>query len=69
MVTIDLMAKMIKLCGGAILNIDYGESFAFSDSIRAIMKHKYVDSPYFWQVPGTCDLSAYVDFASLARFA
>lgn len=65
----DMMAKMIKITGGAILNIDYGGNGPFSDSIRAIKNHKYIPSPHYWQVPGACDLSAHVAFSPLAQFA
>lgn len=69
LLTIDSMAKTIKSAGGAILNVDYGEDGVFSDSVRAIKDHKYVPSPHFWQMPGLCDLSAYVNFAALGQFA
>lgn len=69
MLTMDLLSKTIEKYGGAILNVDYGDEGAFSDSIRAIKDHKYIPSPYFWQIPGECDLSAYVNFSSLASFA
>lgn len=65
----DVMAKIIAYSGGAILNIDYGGAGPFVDSIRAIKNHKYIPSPYFWQVPGTCDLSAHVAFSPLAAYA
>lgn len=39
------------------------------DSVRAIKDHKYIPAPYFWQIPGECDLSAYVNFGALAQFA
>jgi SAM-dependent MidA family methyltransferase len=58
----DMMAQIIKKTGGAILNIDYGAHAAYSDSIRAIKNHKYIPAPYFWQIPGKCDLSAHVNF-------
>lgn len=48
----DLLAKIIQKHGGAILNIDYGGEGAFVDSVRAIKDHKYIPSPYFWQIPG-----------------
>lgn len=64
-----MMAKMIRLSGGAILNVDYGGVGPFSDSIRAIKNHKYIPSPYFWQIPGVCDLSAHVGFNALAQYA
>jgi SAM-dependent MidA family methyltransferase len=68
-IAMDIMAKMIKMTGGGILNIDYGGNGPYADSIRAIKKHKYIPAPYYWQVPGTCDLSAYVSFAALAQYA
>ena len=40
---IDMMAKMIRYSGGAILNIDYGGNGPFVDSIRAIKNHKYLN--------------------------
>ena len=66
---IDLMSKIISRSGGCILNVDYGEEGSFTDSIRAIKDHKYVPAPYFWQIPGECDLSAYVNFSALKQFA
>lgn len=69
LLAMDLMAKTIQQSGGAIINVDYGEEGAFSDSIRAIKDHKYIPSPYFWQMPGKCDLSAYVNFSAMAEFA
>lgn len=65
----DMMAKIIKLTGGAILNIDYGGNGPFVDSIRAIKNHKYIPAPYYWQIPGMCDLSAHVAFSALAQYA
>jgi NADH dehydrogenase [ubiquinone] 1 alpha subcomplex assembly factor 7 len=69
LMTMDLLSKIVSRSGGAIMNIDYGNDGAFSDSIRAIKEHKYVPSPYFWQIPGECDLSAYVNFSALGQFA
>ena len=69
LLTFDLMAKIVNRFGGCIVNVDYGDEGAFSDSIRAIKDHKYIPSPYFWQIPGECDLSAYVNFSALATFA
>ena len=48
----DLMAKMINKYGGCILNVDYGDDGHFHDSIRGIKEHKFVPSPYLWQIPG-----------------
>lgn len=66
---VDLMSKVINLSGGCIINVDYGGAGSYDDSIRAIKNHKYVPGPYFWQIPGECDLSAYVNFSALADFA
>ena len=63
------MAKILLHTKGAILNVDYGGSGSYSNSIRAIKQHKFIPEPYFWQIPGKCDLSAYVNFSSLAEFA
>lgn len=63
------MAKVVNKFGGCIINIDYGDNGPFDDSIRAIKDHKYIPSPYYWQIPGMCDLSAYVNFAALAQYA
>jgi len=65
----DMMAKMIKITGGAILNIDYGGKGPFVDSIRAIKSHKYIPAPHYWSLPGVCDLSAHVAFSALAQYA
>lgn len=65
----DMMARVIKNTGGAILNIDYGGQGPFVDSIRAIKNHKYIPAPYYWQIPGKCDLSAHVAFSALAQYA
>jgi SAM-dependent MidA family methyltransferase len=69
LITMDMMAQMVKYSGGGILNIDYGGNGPFADSIRAIKDHKYVPAPYYWQLPGVCDISAYVSFAPLAQYA
>lgn len=63
------MCKLLLHTKGAILNIDYGGQVNYSNSIRAIKNHKFIPHPYFWQIPGKCDLSAYVNFAGLADFA
>lgn len=69
LLTMDLMAKIVNKYGGAILNVDYGDDGYFTDSIRGIKNHHYVPAPYLWQIPGECDISAYVNFQALARFA
>ena len=65
----DSMSKLLLHSKGAILNIDYGAESCFDNSIRAIKNHKFIPSPYYWDMPGKCDLSAYVNFAALAQFA
>jgi SAM-dependent MidA family methyltransferase len=65
----DTLAKLVLNNRGAVLNIDYGANSVFSNSIRAIKQHKFVPQPYFWSLPGKCDISAYVNFRSLAHFA
>ena len=59
------IAEMISKIGGASLIIDYGEKRAFSDSIRAIQRHKILDKEAILNKPGDCDLSAYVNFLAL----
>ena len=65
----ETLSQLISQNNGCILNIDYGNAFAHSDSIRAIKSHKFVPYPEYLNLPGLCDLSAYVDFASLQQFA
>lgn len=67
--TMETISQIISQSNGVILNIDYGNNFAHSDSIRAIRDHKYVPFPQWVNLPGLCDLSAYVDFSSLQQFA
>lgn len=54
------IAEMIGKIQGAALVVDYGEKHAFSNSVRAIRKHKIMDSVL--AKPGDCDISAYIDF-------
>ncbi|GLT35397.1 hypothetical protein SLA2020_098540 [Shorea laevis] len=56
------IAQRISLDGGGALIIDYGLNGVVSDSLQAIQKHKFVN---LLDSPGTADLSAYVDFASI----
>ncbi|KAH7554035.1 hypothetical protein JRO89_XS12G0100100 [Xanthoceras sorbifolium] len=56
------IAKRISSDGGGALIIDYGLDGVVSDSLQAIRKHKFVD---ILDNPGSADLSAYVDFASI----
>ncbi|KAF5749024.1 NADH dehydrogenase [Tripterygium wilfordii] len=60
------IAKRISSDGGGALIIDYGLNGVVSDSLQAIRKHKFVD---ILDDPGTADLSAYVDFASIRQSA
>ena len=53
--------------GGAMLAIDYGYSGpAAGDTLQAVKAHRFVDP---FAAPGEVDLTAHVDFASLADIA
>ncbi|KAJ3671111.1 hypothetical protein LUZ60_008537 [Juncus effusus] len=60
------IAKRIDSDGGGALIIDYGKDGIVSDSLQAIRKHKFV---HILDEPGSADLSAYVDFASIRHSA
>ncbi|XP_070661486.1 uncharacterized protein [Malus domestica] len=60
------IAERIASDGGGALIIDYGLNGVVSDSLQAIRKHKFVD---ILDDPGSADLSAYVDFASIRHSA
>ncbi|CAN1153117.1 Protein arginine methyltransferase NDUFAF7 homolog, mitochondrial [Linum perenne] len=60
------IAQRISSDGGAALIIDYGQNGVVSDSLQAIRKHKFVN---ILDDPGSADLSAYVDFASIKHTA
>ncbi|XP_034705979.1 protein arginine methyltransferase NDUFAF7 homolog, mitochondrial-like isoform X2 [Vitis riparia] len=60
------IAKRISSDGGGALVIDYGLDGIVSDSLQAIRKHKFVN---ILDNPGSADLSAYVDFASIRHSA
>lgn len=60
------IAQRISSDGGGALIIDYGLNGIVSDSLQAIRKHKFVD---ILDDPGSADLSAYVDFASVKKSA
>lgn len=62
----EQIAKRIGSDGGGALIIDYGKSGIISDSLQAIRKHKFVG---ILDDPGSADLSAYVDFASIKHSA
>ncbi|TYH20142.1 hypothetical protein ES288_A05G407800v1 [Gossypium darwinii] len=60
------LAKRIGVDRGGALIIDYGLNGVVSDSLQAIRKHKFVN---ILDNPGSADLSAYVDFASIKHSA
>lgn len=62
----ESICKRIGSDGGGALIIDYGLDGVVSDSLQAIRKHKFV---HILNEPGTADLSAYVDFASIHHSA
>ncbi|CAD8152168.1 unnamed protein product [Paramecium octaurelia] len=68
-VIVNSLAELIAKVGGAALIIDYGEKRAFSDSVRAIQRHKLMDKKDILNKPGDCDLSAYVNFMALEQAA
>jgi SAM-dependent MidA family methyltransferase len=58
------IASMARACKTAALIIDYGhETAAAGDTLQAMQAHKFVP---FLHDPGNCDLTAHVDFESLA---
>lgn len=58
------ISAAIDVFGGSALFIDYGYVNGEGDSLQAIYDHKYTD---VFQHPGNSDLTAHVDFASLAK--
>lgn len=53
-----------KQCGAAIF-IDYGYATpCFGESLQAVKDHQSVD---IFEIPGSCDLSAHVDFGALGQ--
>ncbi|EEC70983.1 hypothetical protein OsI_02631 [Oryza sativa Indica Group] len=62
----EQIADRISSDGGGALIIDYGKDGIVSDSLQAIRKHKFV---HILDNPGSADLSAYVDFASIRHSA
>jgi SAM-dependent MidA family methyltransferase len=61
------LAKRIAAQGGAALVIDYGYSGpAIGDTLQAVRDHQYVNP---FDAPGEHDLTAHVDFATLAEAA
>lgn len=64
--TAEDVAIRINKVGGAGLFIDYGENHVQADSIRAFKSHQQV---HFLSEPGIVDITADVDFASIATVA
>lgn len=59
------IASCIASCGGAALVIDYGHArCAPGDTLQAVKNHKYADP---FEAPGTADITAHVDFETLAH--
>jgi SAM-dependent MidA family methyltransferase len=62
----DIAQRLVTHCGAALV-IDYGYAeTAFGDTLQAVRRHAYADP---LASPGEADLTAHVDFASLARAA
>lgn len=62
----ETLSQLVASNDGAILTLDYGNDFSHDNSIRAIRDHKYVTK--WLDLPGMCDLSAYVDFSALKAY-
>ncbi len=63
----DALARRLVAQGGAALVIDYGHDRpGTGDTLQAVSAHAYADP---WRAPGTCDLTAHVDFAALGGAA
>lgn len=61
------ISQFIAKNGGAALFVDYGSlTPAFGDTLQAVLQHNY--HPVL-EDPGLCDLTAHVDFYSLAKTA
>ncbi len=65
--TVRALARRVASQGGAALVIDYGyEGPAIGDTLQAVRGHAYVNP---FEAPGDADLTAHVDFATLAEAA
>lgn len=66
-VSIDIMRRLAERLvrqGGLLLAIDYGhDRFGFGETLQAVRKHKF--APVLAN-PGEADITAHVDFSSLA---
>ncbi len=61
------LARRVATQGGAALVIDYGyEGPAIGDTLQAVRGHAYANP---FEAPGEADLTAHVDFATLAEAA
>lgn len=61
------IAERVARLGGAALIVDYGyDGPARGDTFQAVKAHEYVDP---FEAPGEADLTAHVDFGSLAHAA
>ena len=58
------LGQRIASHGGAGLVIDYGDWRSLGDTLQAVKAHQHVG---ILDAPGTCDLTAHVDFEALAR--
>ncbi|HYW17114.1 MAG TPA: SAM-dependent methyltransferase [Allosphingosinicella sp.] len=62
-----LLAARIAFEGGAALIVDYGhDRTGAGETLQAVRRHEYADP---WAEPGEADLTAHVDFESLASAA
>ncbi|USI74083.1 class I SAM-dependent methyltransferase [Sphingomonas morindae] len=61
------LAGRLARQGGAALVIDYGYAApGLGDTLQAVRAHRFADP---FEAPGTCDLTAHVDFQALAEAA
>jgi SAM-dependent MidA family methyltransferase len=64
---VTALAKRLKAQGGVVLIIDYGyDGPALGETLQAVKGHRYANP---FDAPGTQDLSAHVDFATLGAAA
>jgi NADH dehydrogenase [ubiquinone] 1 alpha subcomplex assembly factor 7 len=64
---VTALARRLQAQGGAALIIDYGyDGPALGETLQAVMGHRYANP---FDAPGTQDLSAHVDFATLSAAA
>ena len=60
------IGRRIAAHGGAALIVDYGDAVSIGDTFQALKAHKPIDP---LTCPGQADLTAHVDFETLARAA